>query len=40
MFSLKEAESAMVNDNGTETGQVITTTVGGRNGQPKQVINF
>lgn len=23
---------------GTEAGQIITTTVGGRNGQPKQVI--
>lgn len=24
--------------NGTETGHIIVTTIGGRNGQPKQVI--
>ncbi|XP_078166758.1 shaggy-related protein kinase alpha-like isoform X2 [Carex rostrata] len=38
--SCEKAESAMANDNGTETGQVITTTVGGRNGQPKQAISY
>lgn len=27
----------MVNGNGTETGHIIVTTIGGRNGQPKQV---
>ncbi len=27
----------MVDGNGTETGQIISTTIGGRNGQPKQV---
>lgn len=27
----------MVNGNGTETGQTIVITIGGRNGQPKQV---
>jgi len=31
-------EAAIVSGNGTETGQIIATTVGGRNGQPKQVI--
>lgn len=36
----KEAENAVVNDNGTGTGQVITTTVGGRNGQPKQAVTY
>lgn len=27
----------MVNGNGTETGHIIVTTIGGKNGQPKQV---
>ena len=27
----------MVDGNGTETGHIIVTTIGGRNGQPKQV---
>lgn len=27
-----------MNGKGTEAGQIIATTVGGRNGQPKQVI--
>lgn len=29
----------MVDGNGTETGHIIVTTIGGRNGQPKQVIS-
>lgn len=28
----------MVDGNGTETGHIIVTTIGGRNGQPKQVL--
>lgn len=28
----------MVNGNVAEAGQIIATTIGGRNGQPKQVI--
>lgn len=32
-------EPAVVDGNGTETGHIIVTTIGGRNGQPKQV-NF
>lgn len=28
----------MVDGNGTETGHIIVTTIGGKNGQPKQVI--
>ncbi|CAL9023518.1 unnamed protein product [Prunus brigantina] len=32
----KEMETAVVNGNGTETGHIIVTTIGGRNGQPKQ----
>ncbi|CAN1320705.1 Shaggy-related protein kinase epsilon [Linum perenne] len=35
----KEMEPTMVDGNGTETGHIIVTTIGGRNGQPKQV-NF
>lgn len=30
-------EPAIVDGNGTETGHIIVTTIGGRNGQPKQV---
>lgn len=33
-------EATVVNGSGTETGQVITTTVGGRDGKPKQVIQL
>lgn len=35
---MQDIEAAVVNGNGTETGQVITTAIGGRDGQPKQVI--
>ena len=30
-------EPIVVDGNGTETGHIIVTTIGGRNGQPKQV---
>ena len=30
-------EATIVNGNGTETGHIIVTTIGGKNGQPKQV---
>ncbi|XP_058080786.1 shaggy-related protein kinase NtK-1-like isoform X1 [Magnolia sinica] len=33
----KEMETVVVNGNGTETGHIIVTTIGGRNGQPKQM---
>ncbi|OWM64193.1 shaggy-related protein kinase theta isoform X2 [Punica granatum] len=36
----KDAEPTVVSGNGAETGQVIATTVGGRNGQPKQTITY
>ncbi|KAJ6955301.1 hypothetical protein NC652_006670 [Populus alba x Populus x berolinensis] len=36
----KEVEAAIVSGNGTETGQIIATKVGGRNGQPKQTISY
>ena len=32
-------EATVVDGNGTETGHIIVTTIGGRNGQPKQVFN-
>lgn len=35
---MQDIEATVVNGNGTETGQVITTAIGGRDGQPKQVI--
>lgn len=35
---VQEMEAAAVVDgNGTETGHIIVTTIGGKNGQPKQV---
>ncbi|XP_031743676.1 shaggy-related protein kinase theta isoform X2 [Cucumis sativus] len=36
----KDLEPAVVNGNGTEAGQIIATTVGGRNGKPKQTISY
>ncbi|GKU91174.1 hypothetical protein SLEP1_g5083 [Rubroshorea leprosula] len=36
----KEMEATVVDGNGTETGHIIVTTMGGRNGQPKQTISF
>lgn len=30
----------MVDGSGTETGHIIVTTIGGKNGQPKQVISM
>lgn len=38
--NLQEMEAAMVDGNGTETGHIIMTTIGGKNGQPKQVLEF
>lgn len=32
-------DAAVVDGNGTETGHIIVTTIGGKNGQPKQVYN-
>lgn len=31
-------EPAVVDGNGTENGHIIVTTIGGNDGQPKQVI--
>ncbi|XP_048141608.1 shaggy-related protein kinase theta-like [Rhodamnia argentea] len=36
----KDSEPILVNGHGTETGHIITTTVGGRDGQPKQTISY
>lgn len=36
----KDMEANIVNGNGTETGQIIATTIGGRNGKPKQTISY
>ncbi|CAH8323935.1 unnamed protein product [Eruca vesicaria subsp. sativa] len=36
----KDMEPPIVNGCGTETGQVITTTIGGRDGKPKQTISY
>ena len=37
---MQEMDAAVVDGNGTETGHIIVTTIGGKNGQPKQVITF
>ncbi|XP_022770363.1 shaggy-related protein kinase theta isoform X2 [Durio zibethinus] len=36
----KVVETTVINGNGTETGQIISTIVGGQNGQPKQTISY
>ncbi|GMN44100.1 hypothetical protein TIFTF001_013295 [Ficus carica] len=36
----KDMEATIVDGNGTETGHIIVTTIGGRNGQPKQTISY
>ncbi|KAJ6839112.1 shaggy-related protein kinase alpha-like [Iris pallida] len=36
----KDMEATVVKGKGTETGQIISTTIGGRNGQPKQTISY
>jgi len=36
----KDTEGTMMIGNGTERGQIIATTIGGRNGQPKQTISY
>nr|ABK93098.1 unknown [Populus trichocarpa] len=36
----KDMEATVVDGNGTETGHIIVTTIGGRNGQPKQTISY
>ncbi|MBA0610100.1 hypothetical protein Godav_010992 [Gossypium davidsonii] len=36
----QDPEATVINGNGTETGQIISTTVGGQNGQPKQTMSY
>ncbi|KAL9269442.1 Shaggy-related protein [Drosera capensis] len=36
----KDMEPTVVDGNGTETGHIIVTTIGGRNGQPKETISY
>lgn len=36
----REMEAMVIDGNGTETGHIIVTTIGGRNGQPKQTISY
>lgn len=36
----KDMEAAVVNGNGAEAGHIIVTTIGGKNGQPKQTISY
>ncbi|KAI4301554.1 hypothetical protein L6164_034821 [Bauhinia variegata] len=36
----KEMEAAVVDGNGSEAGHIIVTTIGGKNGQPKQTISY
>ncbi|XP_075510834.1 shaggy-related protein kinase alpha-like isoform X1 [Primulina tabacum] len=38
--SVKDMEPTVVSGNGTETGQIIVTSVGGRDGQPKQTMSY
>jgi len=35
-----DMEGTFVSGNGTETGQIITTMIGSRNGQPKQTVSY
>ncbi|GBG76333.1 hypothetical protein CBR_g22080 [Chara braunii] len=36
----KDFEAVIVEGNGADTGHIITTTIGGKNGQPKQSISY
>lgn len=36
----KDIEPTVVSGSGTETGQIIVTSIGGRNGQPKQTMSY
>ncbi|KAL5714715.1 [tau protein] kinase [Ranunculus cassubicifolius] len=39
-YDEKDMEPTVLNGNGTETGQIISTTIGCRNGEPKQKISY
>ncbi|KAM7275799.1 hypothetical protein ACFE04_017665 [Oxalis oulophora] len=36
----KETEATVVDGNGTEAGHIIVTTIGGKNGHPKQTVSY
>lgn len=36
----KDVEPTVISGNGTETGQIIVTSVGGQNGQPKKTLSY
>ncbi|XP_076891486.1 shaggy-related protein kinase theta-like [Bidens hawaiensis] len=36
----KDIEATLINGSGTEAGQIIVTSVGGRNGKPKQTLSY
>ncbi|MBA0802261.1 hypothetical protein Gohar_012577, partial [Gossypium harknessii] len=36
----KDMEAPVIKGNGTETGQIISATIGGRDGKPKQTISY
>ncbi|KAH6812125.1 shaggy-like protein kinase 32 [Perilla frutescens var. frutescens] len=38
--NVKDVEPTVISGNGTETGQIIVTSIGGRNGQPKQSLSY
>ncbi|KAL1546441.1 Shaggy-related protein kinase theta [Salvia divinorum] len=38
--NVKDVEPTVISGNGTETGQIIVTSVGGRNGNPKQTMSY
>ncbi|XP_051145068.1 shaggy-related protein kinase epsilon-like [Andrographis paniculata] len=38
--NIKNMETTVVSGNGTETGQIIVTSIGGRNGQAKQTLSY
>lgn len=38
IFFVQDMEATIVSGNGTETGEIITTAIGGRDGQPKRVL--
>ncbi|KAI3693935.1 hypothetical protein L1987_76891 [Smallanthus sonchifolius] len=36
----KDFEATLVNGNGTEAGQIIVTSIGGRNGKPRKTLSY
>lgn len=36
--AVQELDATVVRGSGTEAGQIIAMTIGGKNGQPKQVV--